>query len=521
LVKIRPHISTVNIEYEFQLQLLQFDSEDEDDLLEDLLSEIQDRLGNSLSRYMKSNTEDGEDEGSCRGYYVEDFRRRRRRRRRNLNQRRARAEGEDTRTKIVEITTATELSIDDDLDCVPKNDGCHVVRGEYDATYVGFNEAGVKSAISRAVKEEMDEGGDDDDDSNKEGLYRLSFLGLESEMTRSSEPNIAALNVLDYAAELVPENNTRFTNYGIGILAALGAAFMMLCYVIFVRDEKTSSKVKDKMVDRKERKKEKQTALGERDDERETPVDQSYCYDLGSVAIVGGEGYNIDDAYDGCDGSEAGVELQSSHSSMSAKSKVSDKTQRMSNKADDVNYDAAHKLDSLLEGDVDFGCDEEESYTLTAASRVGLQTVSSVDAGCSVRSSNSAGSRSVSNSGRSHSSRRTDQYGTNSVKSSKSSGETSESSPLANLVFGTYSNVSSDDDSLQLVAMVDRTPSSPSNIPTIDLSPTGDSTVIRQLPSILEAELPPPMNDTPRMNSYRNRGSPLSEEVPSYEECEV
>jgi len=519
VVKIRPHVSTVNIEYEFQLQLLKVDSEDEDDLLEDLLPEIQVRLGESLARYMKSNTEDGHDEGSCRGYYVEDFRQRRRR---NLNQRRARAEGEDTRTKIVEISTATELSIDDDLDCVPKNDGCHVIRGEYDATYVGFNEAGVKSSISRAVKEEMDEGDGDYNNSNEEDLYRLSFLGLQSEMTRSSEPNIAALNVLDYAAELVPENNTRFTDYGIGILAALGAAFMMLCYVIFVKDEKTSSKVKDKMDDRKERKKEKQTALGERDDERETPVDQSYCYDLESVAIVGGGGSNIDDGYDGYDGSEAGVEVQSTHSSMSDKSKVSGKTQRMSNKADDVNYDAAHKLNSLLEGDVDFGCDEEESYALTAASRVGLKAVSPVDAGCSVRSSNSGGSRSVSNSGRSYSSRRTDQDSANSVQSSKSIGETSESSPLANIVFGTYSNVGSDDDNLQLVAMVDHIPSFRGSVPAIESSPTsGNSTVIRQLPSISEAELPPPMNDTPRMNSSRNRGLPVSEEVPSYEECEV
>jgi len=548
IYEIKPPVSTVKIDYDFQVQLLE--DEDEEDL-EYLLPRIDSRLGESLARQMWSGTENGQDEDSCRGYYIEDFRRRR-----NLNGvgRQARADGLDMRTKIIGISSVGDLSIEDGLDCDPKNDGCYVVRGEYDATYVGFNEAGVKSSVSRVVKEEMDEG-----DSN-DGAYQLSFLGLANELSRSAEPGIAALNVVDYVAQVVPENNTAFTNYGIGFVTALTSAFLMLCYVIFVKGD-GADKVKERMDERKEKKKEKRKALGERDEEGGTPrldSDQSYCYDLESVAIVEG-GYDDN----GECGSEAGVEVQSHHSSVSGSHSSSSKskalmtasnfsqntgrTKRMSKRADDINYSEVQKLNSLLEADDAFDGEDGETSSSSAPSRTGPKAVSPVDAGCSVQSSYSL-SRSVSNSGRTRSARsHRSKSGRDDVtngSNSEVSGASSWSSPTTDLIsfanqLFSWPGSNEDEDGSQNdrrrepVALVDRTPSlaressrGVATPTTIDLSPqsAASSTVVRQLPSISEAELPPPMNDTPHMNVSRHRpgtGCIQPQKAPSYEECEV
>ena len=487
--------------------------------MDDLLPIIENRLGESLAEYMKSNTENGQDETRCGGYYVEDFRRNLKLRRTDLTQ---------VPTKIIGISSAKDLSVEkdiygDDEPCVPKNKHCYVVRGEYEATYVGFNEAGVKSSISRAVKEEMIEQGsgvgngsssssshhDHDHDE-----YELNFIGSQNEhVTTADTPS--SISVMDILAEAVPSSDGHGpTPYGMGILAAFGAAFMVLVYIVFVKSDAPEN-LKDKMEERKQKKADKKRALGETDDEKQQD-DQSYCYDLESVAVYG----NSDNE------GEAGVEVTSSRSgssrdnsrdsgktkkmsntararvSASAASRDSGKTKKMSNRADELNYTNVQKMGSLLEDDAYYY--DEECYDHDAVS-VGPKAVSPVDAGCSVRSSSSTGS--------------------GSGKSARTK---------------MYSRSSSSNSSIEIQPMmVDRTPSlfttsasSPRGTTTpknnLDWSPTSaNSTVIHQLQSISEADLPPPMNDTPHMSHrpVRNNNNRPHQEAatapPAYEEFEV
>lgn len=504
-------ISTVTIDYEFQIQLLG-DVENEEEYVEELLHKLQSQLGESLGKYMKSNTQDGEDETSCRGYYVEDSWRRK------LNKRRARAEGEDLPTRIIAIESSRDMSIDKDVHCIPKNDGCHVIWGEYDATYVGFNEPGVKSSVSRAIKVEMDEGrGDSGDD------YQLSFLGLQGELTRSPEPGISRINVVDYMEEMVEKSI--FTSYGIGFIVALGSAFLMVMYIFFVKSDATD-KVKDRIDERKEKKKDKKTALGERDKERETPEDQSYCYDLESVAIVE-EGH--------LDYESEGVEVRSNHSgslAASVASPDSGRTRKMSNMTGNINYTAAQRLDSLLVDDAEF-CHEETSCTPSAASAPRPNAVSPLDAGCSIGTRNRSGGSGSGNSGRTNG--REVSHGTlgSNYDESNSRGPPADSYMPFNGLLSIFSaSDGGDNGNNRSLSMVDRTPSfvrtsTRGSSASTDQSPASAcSTIVQQLPSISEAELPPPMNDTPLVNKSRSRASfPRSnaspEKAPLYEECEV
>jgi len=483
--------------------------------MDDLLPEIESRLGKSLAEYMKSHTENGQDETRCGGYHVEDFRRNLKLRRTDLTQ---------VPTKIIGISSAKDLSVEKDFfgdarPCIPKNKNCYVVRGEYEATYVGFNEAGVKSSISRAVKEEMmiegngsvvgNHGSGSSSSSSHDhhdDEYELNFIGSQNEhVTTADTPS--SISVMDVLAEAVPSSGGHGpTPYGMGILAAFGAAFMVLVYIVFVKSDAPEN-LKDKMEERKQKKADKRRALGETDDEKQQD-DQSYCYDLESVAVYG----NSDNE------GEAGVEVTSTRSggssressktkkmsntararvAASAASRDSGKTKKMSNRTDEMNYADVQKMDSLLEDDAYYY--DEETYDHDAVS-VGPKAVSPVDAGCSVRSSSSTGS------------------------SNKS---------------GTKISRSSSNNSIEIQPMmVDRTPSflftpaaSPrGNTPpnNLDWSPTSaNSTVIHQLQSISEADLPPPMNDTPHMshrpvrNNNNRPQEAASSAPPAYEECEV
>eukprot|EP00571_Detonula_confervacea_P017358 CAMPEP_0172300262 /NCGR_PEP_ID=MMETSP1058-20130122/2384_1 /TAXON_ID=83371 /ORGANISM="Detonula confervacea, Strain CCMP 353" /LENGTH=609 /DNA_ID=CAMNT_0013009989 /DNA_START=304 /DNA_END=2133 /DNA_ORIENTATION=- len=448
LIEIPPPISTVRIAYDFQVQLLIVEDYQDSYITESLLPAMDNRLEESLGGYYKDGTEDGQDESRCGGYYVEDFRRRRKLNEKmehggigtvilSMEQQQRRVEeAEEIPTKIIGISSAQDLVVDENQSCVPQNDNCYVVRGALDATYVGFNEAGVKSSISRAIRNTTV-----DNDSDNNEIYDIQYLGsATTQFTPSS------LNNLGRWAEVLPASSgdSRLTPYGIGIMAALGSAFLMICYVLFIKNDGAGN-LKDTMDERKEKKDGKKKALGEDDDEKQTD-DQSYCYDLESVAI---------DCY-----GEDGFEVQSTQSSSSncsnARSRDSGKTKRMSNRASDMNYDNAHKLSSLLE-------DVDEEYTTVSRVR-GPMAVTPADAGCSVRSG--------------------------------------RVTPLGNY----YSN---DVGTQAGTPLVDRIPSSARGSP-ISMEDVSSPPIspIHQLPSISEAELPPPMNDTPRLAySHSRRGN--------------
>lgn len=466
-------MSTIRIPYDFQLQLLR-DAEEED--VESLLPAIEGRLEDSLGSYMVSHTENGEDSSSCDGYYVQDFRRRRElnyvgrgmmlvskgeKGWQALRQRGARAENEDLPTRVIKISSAEDLVVDEDRDCVPKNSNCHVVHGELDVTYVGYNEAGVESSISRAVKEEMVSNGDgsSDDDGREYSIQYLGSLNDGTDGGAQSATTPSALNsIMNTLGEVVPSSGDGFspTPYGMSILAALGAAFLALVYVLFVKSD-APSQVKNTMDVRKEKKSAKRKALGEKDDEKnKTLKDDTYSYDLESVAISGCEsGVEGEDGVEvrsvrSLGSSRASASSPSVLSGRTGESRGSGKTNKMSNRADDVKYSDAQRLTSLM---------EEEDVT-------------EFD--------------------------NTDEVGSTSTGTSTSGIGAARRSPLANL-FMRSSSGSSDHGGRGKRSLVDRTPSSARGTP-VSPDDTFEESPLYQLPSISEADgLPPPMNDTPRL----------------------
>jgi len=481
IIELPPPISKVTVEYGFQVQL--FDDEED---IEDVLPVIDKKLGKSLGRYMKTNTNNGQDETQCKGFDVEDFRRRRLHTFFQREQRQRRDQGgqeqeEEESTKIINISTSKDLAVAEDRDCIPRNENCYVVHGEYEATYVGYNEAGVKSSISRVIKSKMDVVSSNSDD------YQLNFVGAQDEhVATATTPS--AINVLDTLAEVVPETTSRITPYGIGIMAVFAATFLVLCYVVFVKSDATE-KVKDKMDERKEKKASKKRALGEKDNHKNDQMDQSYCYDLESVAM---ERTNSDGE------GEAGVEIRSvssmSKTMGSAVTHGSSNTKRISNRAEDINYANAQRLGSLVESDSD---DYDQSSAYHPAS--GPKTVSAFDAGCSLRSS------------------------TPYSHAQSSSYPQSKNVQYQNVLFSKSSSSSSSMANNEL-ALIDRTPSMVTSTSTrgpLDDSPTTtNSPLTQQLPSISETNLPPPLNDTPHM-SYRNVRNQYRPEATMYEESEV
>jgi len=382
--------------------------------LEDLLPEFENQLESSLGEYYTGNTEEGESEDGCGGYIIEDFRRKQRRLVGMKRQRQARAEDiviEQETTKIIGISTAQDLAIADDQDCVPQNtENCHVIIGSVDATYVGTNEAGVTSSISRAVKQEVD---DNNPDSSE---IVVQYLGTQDDTSEGGGFTLAdtvamAKNVASNWQEAMPERtgNEQLTPLGMGIMIALGSAFVMVVLVLFFKsDDKSSS----------EKKKSKKEALVEYDDERQTDEGQSYCYDLESVAISNGTNDSGDD----------GIEIRSTVYSGSD----CDKTKRISNRsnrAEDMRYNDIQTMESLI---------EEEQLSSQFGSEDDTELVAQPSSG-----------------------------GMFSRKSSNKGGRSQ--TPLVDMV------------------------------PSLMESPSSPNSPVHQLPSISEAELPPPMNDTPHI----------------------
>ena len=315
LVEIEPQIWTVGIPYGFQVQV----SEDEDIIT--ILPSIESQLESTLGEYMRSHTEDGYDENQCGGYYVEDF---------SLRKLTNTPGVEDAPTKIISISRAMSMSVDENQHCEPQNENCYVVYGGLEATYVGNNEAGVKSSISRVIKDEVVQQSD----------YVIQYKPVDDETYGYVSPDTSDTIpvVISSAQETEPESiieSSRITPYGMIILVALGSAFIVLCFVIFIKGIGSKKNKNTK----KERKYADCKSLG-KDDELNQLDEESHCYDLESVNGKDSEGgFEIKNPRQfGLFGSVNAATATAAASVVEgsvASSRDSNKTQKWWNRADD------------------------------------------------------------------------------------------------------------------------------------------------------------------------------------------
>lgn len=348
------------------------------------------------------------------------------------------------RTRIIGVSTVGDLEPDWGGTCSPRNDGCYVVEGALDARYVGYNEAGVRSLVSRAVKEEMER----DDDATRG--YALAFVGAASEGEAALESTADASSfskIIGAEAEPLPGGGSIITPVGATILGVLGLTLIVLIYAVFSSSDAPES-IKDKYDGRRDRKRAKRRALCDVDEDRYSSSDpDDYCYDLESVAV------EPDEQYEG----EEGLEVMSVRS-VAQGSRDSLRTRRASNvtgagrraSPPSAPRAASPALTSLPEGEDD--------------SDPGPGRVRAVDAGASVHTSASEGS------GRS---RRDDAE----PSSRRRHTAAREGSRLVDRV-------------------PDLVPSDAAGGPK-GSTPTSGGSAARQLPSISEAGMPPPMYDTP------------------------
>ena len=221
-IEIDTPLSTVRISYGFHVVRTQ-----ENNDISAILPAIESQMERTLGEYMKSHTEDGYDESSCSGYYIEDFRRRRRRRK---------AMAEELPTKIIALSSAEDLSLDKYVPCETTiSTNCFVVKGALDASYIGHNEAGVTSSISRLIKTEV----------VNQAEYDIEYIDVNNDESYGyTTPNTADLipTIVSSLQETDPamsnDESGGITIYGAGILVALGLAFIGVVYVAFIKGNK-------------------------------------------------------------------------------------------------------------------------------------------------------------------------------------------------------------------------------------------------------------------------------------------
>ncbi|EJK44039.1 hypothetical protein THAOC_37457, partial [Thalassiosira oceanica] len=177
-------------------------------------------------------------------------------------------------------------------------DGCHPATASLEATYVGTNEAGVRSAVSRAVREELSDSGNGFE-------YGVEFVGTADGGRGARTIPRGGGNLFDRLVgqwqEALPEptEDSAMTPVGISMAAGLGAAFVAACYVAFVRSDRGRKARRDRRT-RREKRLAKRAPLGDGDGEVRThtgagsdsegdgdgPHGTGYCYDLGDVSVV-------------------------------------------------------------------------------------------------------------------------------------------------------------------------------------------------------------------------------------------
>jgi len=227
---------------------------------------MQSELGDLLAGYLKSQSHtENEEQGetSCEGYYV------------NTLIRRLQDADQGGGTKIIAIASSSSFAIDSDKTCTTSNPSCSVVEGSYDVTYVGTDEAAVKSTIVKAMMEEVRQ-----IESNSFET-EVSFLQEENHNVLPPVIQIVSNDFMDS----IPESEgfgSNLTIYGKLILGLLGAGFMMIVFVVFRHDDKG----KEKKVDDDDDDNDDKSDLKESSDSGGSGSSSGMIsYDLGNVVI--------------------------------------------------------------------------------------------------------------------------------------------------------------------------------------------------------------------------------------------
>ncbi|KAL7479847.1 hypothetical protein ACHAW6_005566 [Cyclotella cf. meneghiniana] len=362
-IVIDPPVASCHVSYNFELQLLTNNSynvtiasssnadnginattmtmttatmTNETDILaylESLLPGIEDRLGEALANYLMMHTQNSENTTACGGFVITEFPRRRMSLQPHSppkqlppqlhpGRKRLRSDPSDDApppssssiddewTKIISLT-GEEYRIDPNEACDPPDRTCRVVRGRMNATYVGYDESAVQSTVSRLVKNEMTGRTDLRDYS-----YRMKYIGPPDDngggdTAQSSAVTPSAILSAEDIMNVLPESvDFRPTPIGIGIMAALAAAFVMACYSLF---SKNDGELKEEVIEEiqvaKHKLKRKKNKKGDRErlveDRRSEDNSHSSGYNLESVAI---------DVRSGGGDDEEAVEIQETYS---------------------------------------------------------------------------------------------------------------------------------------------------------------------------------------------------------------
>ena len=169
--------------------------------------------------------------------------------------------------------------MDEEKSCEPQQNGCHVVRSALDVTYVGTNEPGVVSSVSRAIQAQMAEA----IDGGYGRSYDLQFVETEYHaMPLSTTDSSIFGKVMGNIAEVIPQTNNdggaqELTTVGMAVAGTLGVTFLILCYVVFIKSD-AKDKVKGELDKRKEKKQAKKNALGDEDGFRPGFLDTGYPF---------------------------------------------------------------------------------------------------------------------------------------------------------------------------------------------------------------------------------------------------
>lgn len=222
LVQLGQPVSTVPIGFIYEVTTKDNSSSVS---LADVLPEIQSELGDSLAGYLKSQShseDDDEDGTACEGYNVDTL------------IRRLQDTDQGDGTKIISIASSSTFAIDSDKTCTSSNPNCSVVEGSYDVTYIGTNEAAVKSSIVRAMMME---------EVNLESNSFEAEVSFVQEEDHSVLPPVIQIMAEDFM-DSIPESDgfgSNLTIYGKTILGLLVALLLVIIFVVFRSDSKGSS----------------------------------------------------------------------------------------------------------------------------------------------------------------------------------------------------------------------------------------------------------------------------------------
>jgi cbb3-type cytochrome oxidase subunit 3 len=445
-----------------------FHVQTQDTNIHTILPAIERQMEQTLGEYMKSHTEDGYDESSCSGYYIEDFRRRTRRK----------AMAEELPTKIIALSSAEDLSFDKYLPCdetISNTNNCFIVKGALDASYIGYNEAGVTSSISRLIKTEVVINQVEYDIEYIDVNNDVSYYGYTTpDTTADFIPTIvSSLQESDSAINDDDDDESGgITIYGAIILIALGLAFIGVVYVAFIKGNK-----------------QRRTKLNKRHEVSDDMSDKVNHYPTNRQKSITPD---LENNIVRSSSRPRGMKWRANDRHLSVKSKDAEvglgvkKTKKMnppSNKSDDAIVaisDESSNGDGSCEVSAMFKHPDRPPGKDVLRSRTTTCTANCFDNNC-----DSSITRRTSNM-------EAESHNISAVSIEEAGGDSStkknEQWPLSKG---------------SIIPLVDRYPSSVSSINEALGSPTsiGSRSRIHFLPSISEADLSPSMKDTPSVHS--------------------